>query len=500
MKRARMMRNTGLALALAWGLAAQAQAATTPGADFPSTPPAPAPAPTLHVPTPILQTLPNGLQVVSVQRDRLPLVSAQLLVRSGGERDPANEAGLADLTATLLTKGAGDRSAPQIADAAAALGGELQAGAGWDGSFAQITVTTPKLPQALALLADVVERPSFAEDEVARARTQAIDALHLQFSQPTSLARVVADRAVFGEGAYGHSRAGTPQSLARIGRDDVVALHGQLYRPDNAILVLAGDITPAQALRLAQASFGDWKRPATPLPAAVDGAGDSTLPALLVVDQHGAGQAGVVAAHRAPRRDDRDYFTGSVANAVLGGSYSARLNEEIRIKRGLSYGASSNLDGRRDSGLWLASAQTKNPSAAQVVDLMLGEFARLGSTPVADAELDARKATLVGGYGRSLETTSGLADKVADLALYGIDLDQIGQYVEQVQAVTPAQVQAYAAAHLDAADSHVVVVGDAAQFGAQLAKAHPQLRTVDADALDLDRADLKAVDSKPATP
>ncbi|HEX2595117.1 MAG TPA: pitrilysin family protein [Luteimonas sp.] len=455
---------------------------------FPATPPAPGPAPTLEVPTPTSQTLANGLRVVSVRRARLPLVTAQLLVRSGGERDPRALAGLADLTAQLLPKGAAGRTAPQIAAQAEALGGSLDASAGWDESAVGITVTTPELPQALALLADVVRHPDFSDAELKRAQAQAIDDLRLQLSQPTALARLVADRAVFGDGAYGHSRGGTPASLAKITRGDVQALHAQLYRPDNAILVFTGDISAAQALQLAQASFGDWTAPASALPVAPAGNAASTLPALLAIDQHGAGQAGVVAAHLAPPRKDADFYAGTVANAVLGGSYSARLNEEIRIKRGLSYGASSRLDPRRDSGLWLASAQTKNPSAPQVVDLMLGEFARLGTSAVAADELAARKATLIGGYGRSLETTAGLAAQVGDLAIYDVDLADIGRYIQRVQAVTPAQVQAYAKAHLG--DARVVVVGDAAQFGDALKKAHPDAQVLAADAVDLDSATL----------
>lgn len=459
--------------------------------DFPSTPPPPAAAPQLNVPTPASQTLPNGLRVISVRRAGLPLVTAQLLIRRGGEMDPPGEAGLASLTANLLTKGAAGKTAPQIAAAAEALGGTLDASAGWDESGVGITVTTPRLGEALALLADVVRRPTFADDELSRARAQALDDLQLMLSRPTTLASLVAARSVFGDGAYGHSRSGTPASLKRVTRADVVQLHQALYRPDNAILVLTGDITPAQATELARASFGDWKAPATPLPKAPATDGRSTLPHLLVIDQAGAGQAGVVAAHVAPPRSDADFYVGTVANAVLGGSYSARLNEEIRIKRGLSYGASSSFDPRRGSGLWLAAAQTKNPSATQVVTLMQGEFDRLGSTPVGADELAARKATLVGEYGRSLETTSGLAGQVGELAVYGVDLADIGRYIERVQAVTPAQIQRYAQAHLGETDRHVVVVGDAAQFGAALIKAHPHGRRLSAKALDLDSVTLQ---------
>ncbi|HEY8585124.1 MAG TPA: pitrilysin family protein [Rhodanobacter sp.] len=467
-------------------------------ADFPATPPAPGPAPKLVVPTPSSQTLANGLQVVSVRRAGLPLVTAQLVVRSGGEMDPPRLAGLADLTANLLTKGAAGKSAPAIAAEAEALGGSLDARAGWDESAVGITVTTPKLPQALGLLAEVVRQPDFGAAELARAKAQALDDLHLMLSRPTALASLAATRGVFGDGAYGHSRSGTPASIARITGVDVRKLHATLFRPDNAILILAGDVTPAQARELAQASFGDWPKPATPMPTPAVAAGVSQLPAVLLIDQHGAGQAGVVAAHRAPSRADHGYYVGTVANAVLGGSYSARLNEEIRIKRGLSYGAGSRLQPLRDGGLWLASAQTKNPSAAQVVELMLGEFKRLGDTPVPADELAARKATLIGGYGRSLETTAGLAAQVGELAVYGVPLDEIGKYIEQVQAVTPKQIEKYARAHLGGDASTVVVVGDAAQFAAAIRQAHPQAQTLQSTALDLDSPTLQP--AAPVTP
>ncbi len=473
------------------GMSPVVVAATGPTADFPATPPAPGPAPRLNVPMPTAQILPNGLEVVSVRRADLPLVTAQLVLRSGGEMDPANEAGLADLTASLLDKGAGGRTAPQIAAAAEALGGSLQAAAGWDESAVGITVTTPKLPQALALLASVVRHPDFAPDELKRAQAQTIDDLRLMLSRPAALATLAASRAVFGDGAYGHSRLGTPASIARITRADVERLHGALYRPDNAILVLAGDVTPAQALQLAQASFGDWRKPAVPLPARPAARADGRLPALTLIDQHGAGQAGVVAAHVAPPRKDAGYYVGVVANAVLGGSYSARLNEEIRIKRGLSYGASSSLQPMAGSGLWLAYAQTKNPSAPQVVQLMRQQFAALGSQPVPAAELAARKATLIGDYGRSLETTAGLAERIAALAVYGLPLDGISQYIARVQAVTPRQVEAYAHRHLDAKHLRMVVVGDAAQFAPALRKANSKAVLLEADGLDLDSADLQ---------
>jgi zinc protease len=488
----RHMRTFRLAVFTAAMIAAgNVLAATTTANDFPATPPVAGPAPKLSVPTPSAQTLANGLQVISVRRAGLPLVTAQLVLRRGGEMDPPQLAGLADLTANLLSKGAAGKTAPQIAAAVEALGGSLSAAAGWDQSAVGVTVTTPKLPQALGLLAEVVRKPDFSAAELKRAQAQAVDDLRLSLSRPTALASLAVSRGVFGDGAYGHSRSGTPASIARISRDDVQHMHDALYRPDNAILILTGDITPAQAQQLAQSSFGDWRKPATPLPPRPAGMAASHVPAILLIDQRGAGQAGVVVAHAAPPRSDANYYVGVVANAVLGGSYSARLNEEIRIKRGLSYGASSRLLSLGDAGMWLAAAQTKNPSAPQVVELVLGEFKRLGSTRIAADELAARKATLIGSYGNRLETTAGLAEQVGELAIYGVNLEQIGKYIEQLQAVTPKQVEKYAAKHLDADGSKVVVVGDAAQFGAAIREAHPKAVLLDSSALDLDSSSLQ---------
>ena len=491
------IRQVGMAVFTAAALfAASVAAAGVDAGGFPVTPPTAGPAPQLHIPSPQVQTLANGLQVISVRRDGMPLVTAQLVFRRGGEMDPPGLAGLADLTANLLVKGAEGRTAPQIAAAAEALGGSLDAAAGWDESGVGITVTTPKLPQALDLLADVARKPDFRASELKRAKAQAIDDLRLSLSRPVALAALVASRGVFGDGAYAHSRSGTPASIRRITRADVKRLHDTLYRPDNAVLILTGDIGPAQALQLASASFGSWPKPATALPPSPPGQSGGQLPPIVLIDQHGAGQAGVVAAHAVPPRNDPDYYIGTVANAVLGGSYSARLNEEIRIKRGLSYGASSRLQPLADAGIWQAAAQTKNPSAPQVVDLILGEFKRLGDSRVDAQELAARKATLIGGYGRSLETTAGLAGQVADLAIYGIKLDEIGKYIAQVQAVTPKQIETYARKHLDAKGSQVVVVGDAAKFASAIRKEHPKALLLQSDALDLDSPSLQAPPSR----
>jgi zinc protease len=475
-------------------LLASTAASTAPATDAASTTdalPTPGPARKVSIPVAHDKVLPNGLHVVVANRAVTPLVSIALYVRSGAEIDPQNLAGLTDLTAGLLDKGTKTRSAPQIAEAADALGGSLGTGAGFDESQVSISVTTPKVAEAMDLLADVVRNPAFAPEEIERERRQMLDDLRVALSQPGSIARLVAARAVYGDGAYGHSAGGTPTSLPRIQRDDIVKLHDTFYRPDNAVLVFAGDIDLERAVQLAEHSFGDWKAPATALPPAPAGQGARKLAPTIAIDLPGTGQAAVTAVHGGIARNSREYYPGIVADAVLGGSYSARLNEEIRIKRGLSYGAHSSLDTRRQAGSFGGSAQTKNPSAVEVAGLLLGEFERLSSAPADADELAARKGSLSGNFAFSLETTRGLLGEVANLAVYGLPLDELAHYLDKVQAVTADQVRTFAQAHLGRDGMSVIVAGDAQQFADALGKAYPKSERYTIAGLDLDSPTLK---------
>ncbi|HEY0171841.1 MAG TPA: insulinase family protein, partial [Pyrinomonadaceae bacterium] len=235
-------------------------------------------------------------------------------------------------------------------------------------------------------------------------------------------------------------------------------------------------------------------KPSTPLPAsqskAEAAAAAQAKQRVVVVDMPGAGQAAVVFARRGIARTDPEFYTGLVANSVLSG-YSGRLNQEIRIKRGLSYGARSSLDTRRDVGPFVASAQTKNQSGAEVASLLVGELSRLSSEAVSEAELMPRKAVVIGGFGRSLETTEGLVGQVASLALYGLSLDEINRYITSVQAVTPAQIQKFAGSRLGAADAHIIIVGDAKEFVEPLRKQFPNVEVIKREDLDLNTGGIR---------
>jgi zinc protease len=477
---------TLVTLALCLSLAALAHAQTPQ-----ATPPPPAPPRSVQFPKPVEKTLANGLRVIVIERASSPLVTAQLVIKNGGEVDPPELTGLSNMVGDLTTKGTEKRSATEIAEEIEALGGSLYSSTRWDSSRVGVDVMSSKVGPAIDILADVVRHPTFKDEEIERLRQQTLDDLTVELGDPGSIARYVAARIVFGDAPYGQPLAGTPESIARISRNDFLQYHSRWYRPDNAILVLGGDIKSASAFAIADRYFGDWKKPAEPLPTLpAPKPVVATEPRVVVVDKADAGQAAVLVARTGITRNDPDYFRGLVANSVLSG-YSGRLNQEIRIKRGLSYGAGSQLDTRRNVGPFVASAQTKNQSAVQVAELLLGEVGRLATAPVPDIELNPRKAVVVGNFARNLETTAGLVGQVASLAVYGINFDEINRYISNVQSITASDVQRFAGSHLDAKTTSIVIVGNAKEFLPELRQKYPHVEVIPMAQLDLNTALLR---------
>uniref|UniRef100_UPI0025B7F248 M16 family metallopeptidase n=1 Tax=Brevundimonas sp. TaxID=1871086 RepID=UPI0025B7F248 len=322
-------------------------------------------------------------------------------------------------------------------------------------------------------------------------RDQSLDGLRVQLSSPGPVAAMAAGRLVYGDAPYGSPSGGTPDSLPGLTREDVVAFHASRYRPETARLIFSGDITVAQARTLAEQAFGDW-RATGPAPAPrAHPAGAVTTPRVVVIDQPGAGQAAVYVAMRSIARSDGDYFPLTLGNTLLGGSFTSRLNQEIRIKRGLSYGTRSNMGVRQDQGAFVASAQTRNDAAVEVSDLILAEIARLSNSRPTDSEMTTRQAILSGGFGTSLETVDGLGGLVAGLALYDLPMSDLAAYVGRVEAITPDQVQAAFAEHLPASNASLVIVGDASKFLEALRAKHPNVEVIPLTDLDLDTAALK---------
>ncbi|WP_394663517.1 M16 family metallopeptidase [uncultured Sphingomonas sp.] len=454
-------------------------------------PPAPgAPiAPTL--PQPVVATLANGLRVVTVERHELPLVTASLVALGGAATDPVGKAGASSLSAELMTKGTTTRSATEIARAVESLGGSISAGASDDGATIDLTVPSAQADTAMTILADVATHPAFQQAEIDRARTQSIDGLNVAMKDPAQLSAMVADRVVYGGRPYGQPLSGTPASLKALTRADLTAAYARSWKPGQATLLFVGDVTPAQAKALAERYLGSWQVAGSASASVKPAEPAFPAPRVIVVDMPDAGQAGVVVARSGIRRADDRYYPLAVANTVLGGGFSSRLNQEIRIKRGLAYGAGSSVAAGRDIGMISARTQTKNPSAAEVVGLIDQQMRLLGTAPVPQDELATRQAVLVGGFGRTIETTDGIADILANYTLQGVPLEELSRYIPRVQAVDSAAVQSASAALLDPKAASIIVVGDAKQFLPALKAAHLDVEVIPADAVNLDSPKLR---------
>lgn len=456
-----------------------------------TTPPAPAAPREAKLPQPVEMTLDNGLRVIVVPKHDLPLVAARLMVKAGAAADPRGREGLADLTATVLTLGTKTKSAEQIARGVEALGATLSADASWDSTTVDLSVMSSNLNKAMEYVADVARNATFPKDELERERAQGIDALQASLAQPRVLAAVVASRLTFGDAPYGANLEGTPKSLAKIERDDLVKFHAAHFRPNNAVLVLAGDVKADAAFALAKSVFGTWVGPAAGRPSArrPGGPGDSAT-RVVVVDMPDAGQAAVIVGRRGIRRVDPAYLQAIVANSVLGAGYSSRLNQEIRIKRGLSYGAGSSFEPRAQVGPFTARTETKNESAAEVASILVGEMKRLSTADVPEAELTPRKAALIGDFAQSLETTSGIVNRVSALARHDLPLSDINRYISGVQSVTAEQVRKFAGTNLSG-DSNIVIVGDASKFLEPLKQQFAEVEVIPSAELDIDSATLR---------
>jgi zinc protease len=478
--------------------------------------PKPAPPRPISVPKVLEERLPNGMRIVVVPRKNVPLVSVNLMVSAGASYIDEEKAGLTNMTASLLTKGTKTRNAEQIAQQMEFLGSSLYSSSNWENTNIGFNCTIDKLPQAMAILADVVKNPTFSQKELDLLKSQMKDDLTNRLKQPGTLARYVMAVYSFGE----TSIQGTPETIESITRKDILDVYKEAYKPENMTFVFTGDITKAQAKSAIIKSFGN--RVLMPQTYKIGSAagGDSTkYPTLeeyrqikakeslvkrfLVVDLPNSGQASVNYVKKIEsdkyakkldldvRRDNNKYFDGSVANSLLGGGYSSRLNQEIRIKRGLSYGAGSSVDWRWDGGNFSTRCQTKTVSAAEVAEVTLKEIERLINEKATDAEITPRKNVLIGEFGRGFETNDGVNSEIQEYLTFGLEFEDMSTFKANIEKVSAQDVQDFALFNLKGGD--LIIVGDYNDFKDDFAKRFPnaKVEVIKASELNLNSDTLR---------
>jgi zinc protease len=436
----------------------------------PAQPAVPAPASTappqlgdpkpLTLPQVVERRLDNGLRILVVEHHELPIADFLLVVKSGSEEDPARREGLASLTAAMLDEGTRTRNAMQIADQIGYLGISLTTASGWDASRVALHTPTAQLDSALALFTDVIRNPSFASKELERLRKDRLTAILQQRDRAPVIADLAFSSILYGEDhPYGRAQQGTEPSVKAITRADVQRFYSQHYRPNNSVLVVVGDVDVNDIVVRANRLFGSWQRGTIPASRVAQArpAGASTT--VYLIDKPGAPQSSFRIGSIGVARATPDYFPLMVMNTILGGSFTSRLNNNLRETKGYTYGAGSSFDMRQAEGPFTARAEI----VAEKSDSALIEFMkelRSIREEVPATELEKAKRYLQLGLPAEFETTSDIAFRLAPLAIYDLPLDYFNTYAQQIDAVTGAEVQRVAQQHVRPDNISVVIVGD----------------------------------------
>ena len=426
------------------------------------TPPPPLLAPDVEFPDYELRRFDNGLQVVYVGAHEQPAVNVRLLVRAGTSSDPTAKPGLAAMTAQLLDQGTAMHGAQEIAQTIDSIGGAMAVGAGTDLSFVNVLVLKDSFDLALEMLSDVARNPAYAQTEVDRQRQQLLSEMQVSYDDPAYVSSIVFGRLVYGAHPYGMPHNGTPQSLMRITRDDLVEFHRKHYLPNNAILAVVGDLTAEEAFDSAARALSDWPRGTLPTPNLTEQPPPSNR--LVIVDKPGAVQTAVRVGHLALPRAHPDYLALDMAIKILGGEGGNRLGSVLRTARSLTYSASAEMDARQFGGDFMARTDTRSAATAEVLRLTVDEISRMQRERVSRRELQRAKDYLAGHFPLTIETPNAIAAQVLEAILFGLELDDLERYPERINAVTADDIQRVARQYLKPGLLSMVLVGDASTF------------------------------------
>ncbi|HEY1124322.1 MAG TPA: pitrilysin family protein [Sphingobium sp.] len=453
-------------------------------------PPPPAAAPAIAQPKIVESKLPNGVRLVAAQTGDVPLATMSVVLPGGTATDPAGKAGLVAFASEVANKGTPNHTAEQIAAKLESLGAEMSATPSPDGVVFSVTAPVANLDAAGAVLADVIRNATYPDAELERERSRTIDSLKVALKDPGTLATMAASRVFYGDAAYGS--VATLQTIPAISRADLLAWRASHWHPSTASVIVSGGITPAKAQVIVGKLFGDWKSNVAAAPRVTSPAGAAPQPRTVVIDLPEAGQAAVYVGVRGVPRAGADYYSLILANSVLGVGSNGRLFEEVRTKRGLSYGAYSTLPSRADAPVLNATAQTQNSTADEVVQVMLDQFGGLGTNPAAENALQKRRLYLGGALARQIETSSGFNTLVAGLLLQGLPPGESEKLPARYAAVTTAAAADVAKRYVTPQVASVVVVGKAADFIDDLRNIRPDAVVIPAAKLDLSRGTLMA--------
>lgn len=424
-----------------------------------STPPKLGPAPELKLPPVVTRTLPNGLRLMVVERHKLPIADFVLVVPTGATANPANQAGVAGLAADMLTEGTTTRTALQIADQIGFLGIALGAESGWDATTVSLTTPTAQLDSALALFADVSLHPTFPATEWKRIKEERLTSLLQIKDRGPSIANRVFPAVLYGQNnPYGRPASGTEASVGAMTDADVRAFYTAHFLPNQATLIAVGDVTAADLERRIGALFGGWAKGNETM-ATVPTPQVAAPTTIYLVDKPGAAQSSFRIGSVGVARSTPDYFPLQVMNTALGGSFTSRLNQELREVKGYTYGAFSGFEMRRAAGPFTAQAEVVSAKSDSALIDFMSELRQIRDT-IPATELTKTKRYIELELPSAFETTGDIANRLTAVALYGLPLDYFNHYVANIESVTQGDVQRVAQKYIDPSHMAIVIVGD----------------------------------------
>ena len=429
--------------------------------------------PSFTFPTIVRHTLPNGLQVRTIEHHSVPLVTFVMQISGGSGADVAGREGVAAITADMVDEGTGALSAIDVSEALARIGAEYDVDVGADATVFTLSTLARFAERGGSLLADLLTRPSLRTEDFDRVRQLRLDRLRQLKDLPPAVAERAFLRLLYGTHPYGHLSIGNDASLRRIDLSDVTTFHAATFRPSRAALVVAGAMPHDGLLRLAEGAFGHWTDGAVAADAAPMAAADIepavAPPIVAVVAREGAAQSELRIGHLSARRDTPEYAALLVMNAILGGQFVSRINLKLREEKAFTYGARTGFDWRRGLAPFSLQTSVHTAATAEAIRDSLNELEAIrGSRPPSDTEMSLAKASLTRGYPRNFETALQVARSVAQLVLYGLPDSYFETFVPRVHAVSASDVTSAARRYLDPARLVTLIVGDHAAIAPSL--------------------------------
>lgn len=428
-----------------------------------SRPPELLPPPSLRLPPIQRFHLSNGVSVMLLEKHEVPLVQIALLVRAGSVNDPAGKEGLAAMTAQMMTEGAGARDALALADAIDFLGADINASAGLHRMDVSMFAPLSKLDSALALMADVALHPAFPRGELERKQKQWLTTLLQWRDEPNALASVMFSSTLYGAHPYGRPGIGTEASIRALTVDDLRRFHAAAFTSNNASLIVVGDVDRRSITRRLERAFGRWRKgketaPSLPMMHQVE----ST--SVTLVDKPGAAQTVIRVGRIGVPRITEDYWALVVMNTILGGSFTSRLNQNLRETHGYTYGASSSFQFRLLPGPFVVGTSVQTAITDSALAEVMKELRRMRE-PVSDEELTRAKNYVALGFPSDFQTASQIAGRLEEISIYGLPADYFNTYTENILAVTKDDVLRVARRYLDPDRVAIVLVGDRSAIG-----------------------------------